>query len=199
MKIISKHLNKRPTIGKAPVCVRFHTKGFCFNDCVNKNTHTSSQDLPTSTKKEYTNFIKVCRSWSTGNTPLYEVPLNKIRAPPPDLSSKLQTSSKTRKSTFFFNGNDSLEVFSLSKIPSYTLHPSVPPILSPSKDVLAMFDSTNLVMDILGKFDIEHVFHKKTFLSCEVAKTYSFIKLQKVRSTFYFILLYNIYLHIYLY
>ena len=39
----------------------------------------------------------------------------------------------------------------------------------------------------------------RIFLSREVTKTYFFIKLQKVRSTFYFILLYNIYLHIYLY
>lgn len=61
-KFACKHLNKRPKLGKAPVCVRFHTKGFCFNDCVNKNTHISSQDLFSSTKKEYTDFIKVCRS-----------------------------------------------------------------------------------------------------------------------------------------
>ena len=61
-KFAGKHLDKRPKLGKAPVCVRFHTKGFCFNDYVNKNTHISSQDFSTSMKKDYTDFVKVCRS-----------------------------------------------------------------------------------------------------------------------------------------
>ena len=59
-KFARKHLNKRPNLGKGPVCVYFHTKGFCFNDCVNKRTHISSQDLPVSTKKKYKDFIKNC-------------------------------------------------------------------------------------------------------------------------------------------
>ena len=61
-KFTGKHLDKRPKLGKAPVCVRFHTKVFCFNDCVNKKTHISSQDLSSSTKKDYIDFTKVCRS-----------------------------------------------------------------------------------------------------------------------------------------
>ena len=56
VKTISKffsenHLNNHPNISKAPVCVRFHTKGFCFNNYANKNTYTSSQDPLVSIKK----------------------------------------------------------------------------------------------------------------------------------------------------
>ena len=51
-------------------------------------------------------------------------------------------------------------IFPLSKIPSSTLQPIVPLILSTSKEVLAMSDSINLAKDLLGKFDIENVFCK---------------------------------------
>ena len=186
-KFAGKHLDKRPKLGKAPVCVRFHTKGFCFNEYVNKNTHISSQDLSSSTKKDYTDFIKVCRSWSTGHTHLCEVPLNKIKVPP-DLLSTLKLQQKYSTSTPFLNGNDPLEVFSLSKIPSSSLQTKVPPILSSSKEVLAMSDSTNLAEDLLGKFDIENVFCKiLPFLGSDKGIFYHQTK--KVRSTFYF--LYN--------
>ena len=39
----------------------------------------------------------------------------------------------------------------------------VPPILSSSKEILAMSDSTNLAKDLLGKFDIEN-------LSCKILR-----------------------------
>ena len=146
-----KHLDRRSSL--CPLSrIRFLFQWLCKN-----NTDTSSQDLPVSTKKEYIDFIKVCQSWSTGHTHLCEVPLNRIKVPP-DLPPKPHNSSETRTSKSFLNGNDPLELFSLSKIPNYTLQPSVPPILSPSKEVLAMSDSTNLAKDLLGKFDIEICF-----------------------------------------
>ena len=109
-KFAGKHLNKRPKLGKAPVCAHFNTKDFCFNDCVNNNIHTSSQDLPSSTKKEYTDIIKVCISWSTGYTHLCEVPLNKIKIPP-DFPSTLKTQQTPTTSNSPLHGNAPLEVF----------------------------------------------------------------------------------------
>ena len=56
-----KNCTQRPKIGNFPMCVRFHTKGFCFSDCINKSSHLPSQDLPQNTKTSYSNFIKICR------------------------------------------------------------------------------------------------------------------------------------------
>ena len=61
VKFVGKHCTKRPKIGNFPMCVRFHTKSFCFADCINKSSHIPSQDLPQNTKKSYLNFIKNCR------------------------------------------------------------------------------------------------------------------------------------------
>ena len=110
--------------------------------------------------------------------------------PPPD----------TRTIKSFLNGNDPLEVFSLLKIPSYKLQPSILPILSSSKEVLAMSDSTNLAKDLLGKFDIENVFSQEPSFPGKW-QSHSH-QTTKVRSIFHFILfyfIYNTYLHIYLY
>ena len=60
-KFAGKHCTKRPKIGNFPMCVRFHAKGFCFTDCINKSSHLPSQDLPQNTKKSYSNFMKICR------------------------------------------------------------------------------------------------------------------------------------------
>ena len=56
-----KHCTKRPKIGNFSMCVRFHTKGFCFSDCINESSHLPGQDLPQNIKKSYSNFIKICR------------------------------------------------------------------------------------------------------------------------------------------
>ena len=167
MKIINKNmLETISTNVKTLVKIKYvstFTQTYFVSTVMSTKTHTSSQDLAASTKKDYIDFIKVCRSWSTGHTSLCEVSLNKIRVPP-DLSSKIHTPSKTRTINSLTYGNDLLEVLSLSKIPSSTLQPSVPPIISTSKEVLAMSDSTNLAKDLLGKFDIEMYF-ARSFLS----------------------------------
>ena len=41
-KFAGKHCTKRPKIGNFPMCVRFHAKGFCFSDCINKSSHLPS-------------------------------------------------------------------------------------------------------------------------------------------------------------
>ena len=60
VKFVGKHCMKRPKIGNFLMCVRFHTKGFCFADCINKSSQIPRQDISQNTKKSYLNFIKMC-------------------------------------------------------------------------------------------------------------------------------------------
>lgn len=100
---------------------RISTNTLRLAKLVKKNTHTSSQDLPTSIKKEYTDFIKVYRSRSTEPIPLCDVSLNKIRIPPIFLLNATQLPKRER--------DDPLEYLSLSKISNLAIQSIVPPNL----------------------------------------------------------------------
>ena len=54
----SDSLKKRPTINDTIMCHRFHSKGYCFNNCNNKQTHVPSSSLDQKTKKEYLNWLE---------------------------------------------------------------------------------------------------------------------------------------------
>ena len=45
----AKNLKDRPIFKGRPICQRFHSKGFCFDDCPNKISHVPSSDLDQST------------------------------------------------------------------------------------------------------------------------------------------------------
>ena len=55
-------LRTRPKIEGTPVCHRFHSKGYCFDNCANKSTHTNSSELPAETKKDYEKWLKTVSS-----------------------------------------------------------------------------------------------------------------------------------------
>jgi hypothetical protein len=51
------NLKSRPKYLEVPVCHRFHSRGYCFNNCSNKATHIDSTSLPDETQKEYKNWL----------------------------------------------------------------------------------------------------------------------------------------------
>ena len=51
-------LKSRPKLEDTPVCHRFHSRGYCFDNCGNKATHIASNKLPTETQKDYFNWLK---------------------------------------------------------------------------------------------------------------------------------------------
>lgn len=55
-----KNMKARPMIDGKPACHRWHTKGYCFDECRNKNTHIPSTQLSEETKVEYKNFFDLC-------------------------------------------------------------------------------------------------------------------------------------------
>ena len=55
------NLHKRPIMNGKPVCHLFHTRGYCFSDCRNKETHINSADLPEEIKEKYQKFCNICR------------------------------------------------------------------------------------------------------------------------------------------
>ena len=59
-KIMGKHLDSRPKIYNKPMCQRYHSKGYCFSDCVNKVTHIPSQDIDLNTQKLYRKYLDKC-------------------------------------------------------------------------------------------------------------------------------------------
>ena len=60
-KVMGKHLDDRPRIKQRPMCQRFHSKGYCFSDCVNKITHIPSQDIEPALQKLYQKYIDRCK------------------------------------------------------------------------------------------------------------------------------------------
>ena len=58
--VSGKHLQKRPMLNGKPMCTRYHSKFYCFDNCRNKATHIPSNSLPETTKKAYSEFIKLC-------------------------------------------------------------------------------------------------------------------------------------------
>ena len=60
-KFMGKHLDARPKIQHRPMCQRYHSKGYCFSDCVNKITHIPSQELDTNTQRLYRKYVEKCQ------------------------------------------------------------------------------------------------------------------------------------------
>ena len=59
-KFAGKNLSDRPKLFGKSMCQRFHSKGYCFFDCYNKETHIPSQDLDEPTKKDYWKYCQIC-------------------------------------------------------------------------------------------------------------------------------------------
>ena len=62
LKVMGKLLDARPTLNNRPMCQRFHSKGYCFTDCVNKSTHTPSKDIEPTVQKLYLKYVTRCRN-----------------------------------------------------------------------------------------------------------------------------------------
>ena len=60
LRVMGKNLDNRPRIHQRPMCQRFHSKGYCFSDCVNRVTHTPSQDIDPTLQKIYQKYIDRC-------------------------------------------------------------------------------------------------------------------------------------------
>ena len=43
------------------ICPRFHSKGYCFDDCANKVSHIPSTDLDDNIQKVYSTFVEKCK------------------------------------------------------------------------------------------------------------------------------------------
>ena len=56
-----KHLGARPKLFGRPLCNRFHSKGYCFSNCINKVTHIPSKELDDTTKESYVQYCTLCR------------------------------------------------------------------------------------------------------------------------------------------
>ena len=61
-KFAGKNLSERPKFLGKSMCQRFHSKGYCFNHCYNKETHIPSQDLEDSIKSGYERYCQICRN-----------------------------------------------------------------------------------------------------------------------------------------
>ena len=58
----TKNLKERPFFKNKPVCQRFHSKGFCFDDCLNKITHVPSTELDKTIITAYEKYVNKCKS-----------------------------------------------------------------------------------------------------------------------------------------
>ena len=59
-KFAGKHLETRPTFQGRPMCQRYHSKGHCFTDCINKVTHVPSNTVPPPIKSRYATYCTLC-------------------------------------------------------------------------------------------------------------------------------------------
>ena len=50
-------LKTRPLMNDVPICHRWHSKGYCFDNCNNKTTHIASSSLPPQAKKDYSKWV----------------------------------------------------------------------------------------------------------------------------------------------
>ncbi len=51
-------LKKRPKMNNVPLCHRWHSKAYCFENCSNKSTHVPSSELPNDLKEGYSKWLK---------------------------------------------------------------------------------------------------------------------------------------------
>ena len=57
-----RNLNLRPKIKLRPMCQRFHSKGYCFENCSNRHSHIPSNEVEKQTKDAYSKYVKQCKS-----------------------------------------------------------------------------------------------------------------------------------------
>ena len=51
-------LKSRPKLNDVPICHRYHSRGYCFDNCGNKSTHIASNKLPANVQKDYLTWLK---------------------------------------------------------------------------------------------------------------------------------------------
>ena len=51
-------LKSRPEFKGTALCHRFHSRGYCFGNCPNKESHVISSSLPNEVKQSYKKWIK---------------------------------------------------------------------------------------------------------------------------------------------
>ena len=57
-----KQFDHKPKLNNKPMCTRFHSKGYCFSDCYNGQTHIPSKQLDNTIKEAYSKFVKTVTS-----------------------------------------------------------------------------------------------------------------------------------------
>ena len=60
--VSGKHVDKRPILHGKRMCPCYHMKGYCFNNCANKNSHIPSKDVDKNTAKAFSEFVRLCRA-----------------------------------------------------------------------------------------------------------------------------------------
>ena len=55
-------LEDRPKWGKGIMCPRWHSRGFCFGNCFNIESHVPESKVPNEKKTEYRNYLKKVRT-----------------------------------------------------------------------------------------------------------------------------------------
>ena len=55
-----KNIQFRPQLQGKDICQRYHSKGYCFDECPAKLTHVPSKDLDTKSKELYTQYVEKC-------------------------------------------------------------------------------------------------------------------------------------------
>ena len=58
----AQNLKDRPMFKNKPMCQRYHSKGFCFDDCLNKITHVPSGDIDSATATAYKKYVTKCKA-----------------------------------------------------------------------------------------------------------------------------------------
>jgi len=59
-KFAGRNTEKRPKLDGVPMCQRWHTKGYCFNNCKHIATHVPSTELDQSAKEKYKEYVSMC-------------------------------------------------------------------------------------------------------------------------------------------
>ena len=57
-----RNLELRPKLKLRPMCQRFHSKGYCFDNCSNKSTHIPSEDIDKRTRDLYSKYVNKCKA-----------------------------------------------------------------------------------------------------------------------------------------
>ena len=57
-----KNLGARPKLNGKVMCQRFHSKGYCFDNCFIKASHVPSKDLDDKTQLAYLDYCKLSHS-----------------------------------------------------------------------------------------------------------------------------------------